>query len=217
MTGDAHAVEEKLRCWFPEPAFVRASAIGEHPILPEEQEQVARAVRHRREEFATGRWLCRQGLQGFGLPDRPIGVGRLLNPLFPETVTGTISHDGDVCAVVVARRDSLAAKGIGIDLMSLPHRADRVARVERMFVTHPNELAAMANFDVAVEPAMLLFSLKEAAIKAMSHLLNDFIDMREVEIRRDATLSLRFRGQLISAELMAAVAGTYLVTGAKVR
>jgi len=216
-SSDADAIEGLLKRWFPEPAFVKAAIIGDHPLLPQEQERIARAVQRRREEFATGRWLCRQGLRGFGLPDQPIGVGRLLNPLFPETVTGTISHDGEICAVALVRRSDLAGKGIGIDLMSLRQRAGRMAKLERMFVTHPGELAVMASFGVAVEPGMLLFSLKEAAIKAMSHLLRDFIDMREVEVARDGTLALRFGGRTIDAELMAGVAGGYLVTGARTR
>ena len=96
-------VEHALRGWFPSDTFVKVARIDDYAMLPEEQALVARAVDRRRREFATGRWLSREGLRHFGLPERPIMMGRLRNPLWPESVIGTISHDGDLCAVALRR------------------------------------------------------------------------------------------------------------------
>ena len=94
---------------------------------------------------------------------------------------GTLSHDGELCAVALRRVG--AVRGIGIDLMSLAERAGRVGDLAPMFVTGTGEMDSIATLNVPADPAMLLFSLKEAAIKALSFRLNDFIDMRAIEIR----------------------------------
>nr|QEO74730.1 4'-phosphopantetheinyl transferase [uncultured bacterium] len=110
-----------LTRWLPHETYVQAARIDHYPVLPEELALVADAVERRRREFVTGRWLARAGLRQFGLPDRPILMGRLRNPLWPDGVLGTLSHDGELCAVALRRAG--AVRGIGIDLMSLAERA----------------------------------------------------------------------------------------------
>ncbi|HEY0837553.1 MAG TPA: 4'-phosphopantetheinyl transferase superfamily protein [Azospirillum sp.] len=214
-TGGAERIEARLRGWFPGRAFVKAAAIGDHPILPEEQALVVGAVPRRRHEFATGRWLSRQGLRHFGLPDRPVGMGRLRNPLWPDSIIGTISHDGAHCAVVLMERSGPVA-GIGIDLIALAQRAGRMEELTPMFVAGPGELDAVAALCDAVEPAMLLFSLKESVIKALAHRLTDFIDMRDIVFGWSDGLRVGVHGQDIGAAPFAATTGRYLVTAVTV-
>lgn len=215
VDGEAERIEHRLNGWFPDRAFVKAAAIGDHAILPEERALVANAVARRRHEFATGRWLAHQGLRHFGLPDRPIGMGRLRNPLWPDPVIGTITHDGAYCAVVMMERHGPAA-GIGIDLICVEQRAGRMEELAPMFVGGTGELDAVKGLSEAVEPAMLLFSLKESAIKALSHRFADFVDMRDIVFARPAGWRLSVHGQAVDAALFAAITGRYLVTAVKV-
>lgn len=217
LSRDIKLIEHSLKQWFPSQAFIKAAKIQGYPILPEEQALVANAVSSRQHEFATGRWLSRQGLQSFGLPDKPIKVGRLRNPLWPESVTGTISHDGDLCAVVLMQKRKYSEAGIGIDLVSLPQRAGRMDELVSMFMVNADELGSLAAFNLAVEPALLLFSIKESVIKAMSFQLDDFIDMRAIEIYAADKLRFRIAGNVVSADILAATAGNYLVTAVKGR
>jgi 4'-phosphopantetheinyl transferase EntD len=218
LAGEIGQVEHALRGWLPSDTFVKAAGIDDYPMLPEEQALMARAVDRRRREFATGRWLSRQGLRHFGLPDRPIMVGRLRNPLWPESVIGTISHDGDLCAVALRRDASVPAAGIGIDLVALSRsRADRMDELASMFVVEPGELSSVATLNVPVDPELLLFSLKESVIKAMVSRLDNFIDMRAIEIRRPDKFEVRMVDTVIPVDLFAAVAAGYLVTAASVR
>ena len=217
LAGDVAQAEACLTRWLPDETFVRAARIGDYPILPEEQALVADAVEKRRREFMTGRWLARAGLRHFGLPDQPLLVGRLRNPLWPDGMLGTLSHDGDLCAVALRRRTA-AVRGIGIDLILLAQRAGRMDELAPMFVTGAGEMDSIRTLDVAADPAMLLFSLKEAAIKALSFHLTDFIDMRDVEIRRPGDrFELRLSDGAIPADLFAAVTDRYLVTAAVIR
>lgn len=209
-------LQQSLGQWFPLPAFVKVARIAPYPILPEERALVANAVSRRQDEFASGRWLSRQGLRHFGLPDEPIGMGRLRNPIWPESVMGTISHDAGLCGVVLVQKPGHGERGIGIDLVSLPQRAGRMDELAPMFVAHAGELEAMATFAAAVDPALLLFSLKESVIKALTFRLDDFIDMRAIEIRPADAASVAISGQAARADLLAATAGNFLVTAARV-
>lgn len=206
---DLEELEACLQCWFPSPAFVKVAPIGAYPILPEESAIVARAVPRRQEEFATGRWLSRQGLRSLGFPDAPIGVGRLRNPVWPPAVTGTISHDGDLCAVALIHRSGTPA-GIGLDLVHLPGRNGRIEQLASVFVASAGELAAVAAFRLPVEPALLLFSLKESIVKAVSAYVGDFIDLRSIEIHRGPIPTLG--GIRLDAEMHAAATPGYLVS-----
>ncbi|MGZ3972266.1 MAG: hypothetical protein ACXVJM_20805, partial [Mucilaginibacter sp.] len=80
------AIEDILRSWFSEKAFIKASRIQFYPLLDAEKILIADAVISRQKEFSTGRWLARQGLQQFGLPIEPIKMGKLRNPLWPDSL-----------------------------------------------------------------------------------------------------------------------------------
>lgn len=213
---DIEQIESRLKQWFPSQAFIKAAKTQAYPILPEEQALVANAVSSRQHEFASGRWLARQGLQLFGLPDQPINIGRLRNPLWPASVIGTLSHDGELCAVVLMQKHQHSEAGIGIDLLSLSRKTGKMDELAPMFMADTDELGAMAAFNVAVDPALLLFSVKESVIKALSFQLDDFIDMRAIEICRADKLSVRLCGATVNADIFAAITANYLVTAAKV-
>jgi len=215
LSRDIEQIEHSLKQWFPSQAFTKAAKIQDYPILPEEQALVANAVSSRQHEFATGRWLSRQGLQSFGLPDRPIKMGRLRNPLWPESVTGTISHDGELCAVVLMQEPQCNEAGIGIDLVALTQRTGRMDELAPMFMANADELSAMAAFNLAVDPALLLFSVKESVVKAMSFQQDDFIDMRAIEVHHADKLRFSISGNLVSADIVAATTGNYLLTAVK--
>jgi enterobactin synthetase component D len=216
-SADIAWIERALARWLPKPAFVKAAVIGDHPILAEEQALVANAVDRRRWEFATGRWLARQGLRHFGLPERAIDMGRLRGPLWPEGVLGTITHDGALGAVALVQRRDVPERGIGIDLVSLSRRAARMQDMASMFVAGPCEIAAMAALEVRVDPALLLFSLKESAVKALAFQLEDFVDLRAIEVRRSGRLELSIAGKSVDAGMFAAATDTYLLTAVRIR
>ncbi len=74
----------------------------------------------------------------------------------------------------------------------------------------------METMNIAADPAVILFSVKESIIKAMSSQLNDFIDMRAIKVGYTDNLYFRISGNTVDAHVMAAVAGDYLVTAVKV-
>jgi len=130
-------------------------------LWAEERASAPGAAPRRLRELAAGRHCAREALGALGfaavaLPQRPDR-----RPAWPAGAVGSISHSGDYCAAVVARRADCA--GIGLD-------AERWGRVRpeiwRRIATAP-ELAWLERLgDDADRWATRLFSAKEAFYKA---------------------------------------------------
>ncbi len=209
-------IEDTFKQWFPGQAFIQAAKIQSYPLLVEEQVLVANAVISRQQEFSTGRWLARQGMQEFGLPSTAIKVGKLRNPLWTESIIGSITHDSGYCVVVLMKKQRHGEKGIGIDLVGLAQRAAQIEGLEGMIVANDKELEAVEIFDLKINPALLLFSLKESLLKALTFYLDDFIDLRSIEISCLNKLFVTVCGNTVVADIFAAKSGNYLITTAKV-
>lgn len=83
-------------------------------LLDEEAAFVARAIDKRRREFAAGRRAARRALAGLGHPPQALLQGPHRSPVWPDGVTGSISHDAGFAIAAVARQGNIA--GIGVDL-----------------------------------------------------------------------------------------------------
>jgi 4'-phosphopantetheinyl transferase EntD len=213
--AEAARIERLIRPWFPTGCFVAAAPIEDRPLPAAEQAHVARAVERRRREFATGRWLARAGLRALGRPEVAIGVGALREPLWPDGIEGSISHDGDWCAVVLAARRPGSPVGLGLDTIAVPARRGRMADIAPMFVAHPHELDVAAGFDLPVEPEMVCFALKEAAIKAVRGRLRGFVDMRRIGLAQPGSPQpVTILGHPVAMRLNAGLAGDRLFAGA---
>lgn len=213
---DVAAIEDILRSWFSDKAFIKASKIQLYPVLDAEKILVADAVINRQKEFSTGRWLARQGLQQFGLPIEPIKIGKLRNPLWPDSLLGSITHDAECCAVVLVQKQAHNGLGIGIDLVALSQRAGKLDGLESMIVANMLELDAVSKLNLALEPALLLFSIKESVIKALSFYLDDFIDMRLIEVFYTNKILFKLSGCLITGDVFAAITQNYLLTAVNI-
>jgi enterobactin synthetase component D len=213
---DAAGIEALLKTWFSGKTFIKASQIELYPLLDDEQVLVANAVLSRQKEFSTGRWLARQGLQQFGLPIQPIKTGRLRNPLWPDSLLGSISHDADCCAVVLAQKKDHSGLGIGIDLVALS-RASRLDGLDSLVAADAKELDAVSQLNLALDPVLLLFSIKESVIKALSFYLDDFIDMRSIEVCYANKIAFKLSGCLITGDVFAAITQNYLLTAVNIR
>ena len=132
-------------------------------LAPVERAAVARAVRKRQREFATGRVLLRQLL---GRPDG-IGVADGRAPQWPAGFCGSLAHD-DRCAVA-AVTDDPSIRALGIDVEpTVP-----LGRELAVLILRPDEGALDAH---------LAFSLKEAAYKAWSALGGRLLDHLDVRV-----------------------------------
>lgn len=190
------------------PAILPAGAVGaevvEAPgeglvagLYAEELSAIADASEGRRREFAAGRACARRALELLGVALGPLPVGADGAPVWPDGVVGSITHKGDYRAAAVARSSDFAGLGIDAELDApLPAGVlERIASpaevcaVERLLSERPG-----AHWD------RLLFSAKEATVKAAAPLGPGPVGLRAVEVRfaidmRSFAGSVRFAGE----------------------
>lgn len=112
------------------------------------------ATPQRRAEFAAGRIAAMAGMQALGLPAAAVPMGADRAPLWPNGLTGSITHTRTVCLAAVARGGCI---GIDLELENAvgPDLWDEILTL--------NERLA-----VEADPALatIIFCAKEAIYKA---------------------------------------------------
>ena len=81
-------------------------------LFPEEEVQVAESAPKRRAEYASVRACARQALARLGLPESPLPRGERGAPVWPEGVTGSMTHCTGYRAAAVAWTSSLDSLGV---------------------------------------------------------------------------------------------------------
>jgi 4'-phosphopantetheinyl transferase EntD len=154
--------------------------VDEVPALaPEEAAAVARAVASRQREFAVGRWCARRALSAMGVPPAAIPVGPHRAPVWPDGVTGSISHDEHWCIAGVARQDRWSGLGVDTELV------DRVRLDMAPQLCTPGERARWFDDVPCADPVERLarvFSIKEAAFKVLFPIFAQWIDFHHAEV-----------------------------------
>ena len=162
-------------------AFESRGIVSAEALLPEEAAYVTRAAPKRVREFAAGRACARRALAELEITDFPLRMGADREPLWPPDVTGSITHTGDYCGVVVARTSLVAA--IGVDA----ERRDAVnAELWRHIATREERalLGSLADAH-ARERASLLFSAKESFFKCQYYLTRQWLNFTDVSVSVD--------------------------------
>jgi len=140
-------------------------------LLAAEIEFTSRMVEKRRRDFTHGRFCAREALRALGQPESAIRVGKDREPLWPEGITGSISHSGAVAIATVARKSDLLA--IGVDIESAdPLEADILKMVCRPGESSINDR----------DRGKLLFSIKESIYKCIFPQVNFFVDFQEMQV-----------------------------------
>ncbi|MEQ8293375.1 MAG: 4'-phosphopantetheinyl transferase superfamily protein [Roseovarius sp.] len=147
----------------------------------EEETTLARANDKRRREFRAGRTAAREAMQEMGLPPLAIPADETRAPVWPEPVTGSITHNETLCIAVIAERRNVPGIGVDIeeatpldpelfpDICTLPERAWLSLQTE--------ETRGML--------AKLIFSAKECAYKCQFPLSRTFLEFHDLEITAD--------------------------------
>lgn len=168
------------------PVFVASGGfIATDSPFPQEQQLAANAVASRRAEFFSGRHFARLALRQINCADAPILRGEKGNPLWPENVLGSISHDLEHVVVAVTAAGSL--RGFGLDLVLDPARVD--SSLEYL-IARSEELNLLYRFAPDAPALALVFSLKESVVKALSPSIDRYLDFMDMELSlKDGRLS----------------------------
>lgn len=133
------------------------------------------AITRRAREFAAGRRAARQaaGRVGLALDRLPMGADRA--PVWPDGMTGSISHSDRLCLAIVGPS---SGGTIGLDLepdaLLDPGLWDTILR--------PAEIAALPEGEEAGSAALAVFAAKEAAYKAQYPLTKRLFGFHDLEV-----------------------------------
>jgi 4'-phosphopantetheinyl transferase EntD len=169
---------------FPADVAVAWGEIGDATaeLLPDEAPLVARAVAKRQREFARGRTCARQALAGLGFERVSVLVGEAREPLWPNGVVGSITHDNTLCVVAVGRAERYV--GLGVDVE--PEGALTPEVAERIWSPAEAERAETVAALTAGSAARLVFSAKEAFYKCQYPLTRSYLGFHDVEVELGA-------------------------------
>lgn len=157
-----------------------------HGLHPLERALVAHAVDVRKAEFGDARWCAHQALKKLDRDTgEPILRGERGMPLWPASVSGSLTHTDGLRAAVVAPR--LLVRSMGLDAeIAEPLPEGVLGSISRV-----SELAQLDYLkDKGVECAdRLLFCAKEATYKAWFPLTRRWLgfEQAEIDIRDDGT------------------------------
>jgi 4'-phosphopantetheinyl transferase EntD len=163
-------------------------------ITPREAELVARAVDKRKREFATARALAREAMARVGRHDVEILSADDRSPIWPEGITGSISHCDTRAVVAIGARAHVGTVGVDVE-----HR-DELKRELWKTVFLADEIAALdARFDPAARGrmALALFSAKEALYKAQHPWSSRFMGFHELRVELAPDAGAAERGTLV--------------------
>ena len=173
-----------LRELFPQGALTAELRGGGDPraLYPEEARYLQRAVRKRAEEFAAGRLCARLLLREFGIQNFPIEIGAHRQPLWPESMVGSITHTTGFCAAVAAPKKCLRSVGIDTEITGSV-KAD----LWRSICT-PAETAWLRSLPdpAQLAAATLIFSAKEAFYKCQFPLTQERLGFHDVSVELPA-------------------------------
>jgi 4'-phosphopantetheinyl transferase EntD len=168
---------------------VRRIRNGDELLLaPAELDGISHSVVTVRRASGAGRDLARELCARLGVFVAAIPRGADRAPEWPREVVGSISHDASFAAAVVGHARDFG--GLGCDIEPI----ERLTGGIRSIVGTPAELAQFRDMKAAVK---LLFSIKEAAFKAVYSRDRMFLDHRAITVDRNERTAVTSYGRRV--------------------
>ena len=183
--------ESYLHAWLKDVTNMRIAVclrdIASHENIPvAESILVKNTVPKRQSEFIAGRICVHILLDKFGVSNQFIGRGPKGEPLLPLGFEGSISHDGN--RAVAALTNQKTIKGIGLDLIDLSRINTDLPLLligtdsEITLVSRYLSKQSVPNIDFK-KMGLILFSLKESAVKVISPNIDHYIDLIDLKLQ----------------------------------
>ena len=181
------------------------------PLLTEEATLMHGASPERLREFTIARSCARRALAKLGFPSLPILRGSFREPLWPDSVVGSITHSRGYYAVAVARRERLISIGIDAEVnQPLPRGVLEIIACDE----EVDRLNSQHCQSVCWERA--LFSAKESVFKAWFPITGRWLGFEDVTVNFKSENN-RFRARflaekpIVDGRLMASFDGKIIV------
>lgn len=147
-------------------------------LYPEELNIIHKAIDKRRNEFSTGRFCIRKALSLLKTPATMILQKKNGEPVWPENITGSVSHSFNWAGAAAAKADEIYATGVDIETIA------RISKniLKRISTVKENALLQKKNAEESQIYAALVFSAKEAFYKALSSRYPKILKFRDISI-----------------------------------
>lgn len=129
-------------------------------------------------EFSTGRYCARRTLGPLGLAKHDILIGDNREPLWPNGVTGSISHCDNLVGAVTA--STTKVKALGLDIEIIGKVGTEIWNL--VFTYNEQEFLRGSNPQNSELYSTIIFSAKECFYKLQFPITRRYIDFKEVEI-----------------------------------
>jgi 4'-phosphopantetheinyl transferase EntD len=163
-------------------------------LSPEEFKIIEATSNKRQQEFSTGRMCAKIALAAIDVHDISILTGDNREPIWPDSIIGSISHCRDLAGAVVSSSPQISSIGFDVENIK-PLKND----ISRIICTEKEKNLIKEQNDYPYETIVLLhFSIKEAVFKciyAESHIRIGFKDQqlfrdsstKQIEVKLDPT------------------------------
>lgn len=148
-----------------------------------EESELGRTVDERLSEFQLGRFCARTALTQLGFDWLPIPIGPSREPVWPQCVTGSITHCNGYVAAAVAWSSAYCSLGIDAE-HNLPLPGEVLSAV--LTPEEVNAINALPNAGIHWD--RLLFSAKECVFKAWFPRRRSWLEFHECSIRLNPKL-----------------------------
>jgi 4'-phosphopantetheinyl transferase EntD len=130
------------------------------------------------QDFTRGRACAHRALGELGIRDFSLLAGQKREPIWPQGITGSITHTAGFAAAVVARRADIASLGVDCEII------ESVDEELWERICTPTEQARLARLPVVERrrQAALTFAAKEAFYKCQFALSHEWVGFEDVNI-----------------------------------
>jgi 4'-phosphopantetheinyl transferase EntD len=147
-------------------------------LFPAEAEYVRGAVPKRVREFAAGRMCARRAMAEYGFPDFILRVATGREPMWPQSLVGSISHTTGFCVAVVGPASDWWGLGIDTEILGAPPPDIWPT------ICGPGEMEWCEGLpaDERAAAVTMVFAAKEAVYKCQYPLTGEWLDFHDLRV-----------------------------------
>ena len=162
-------------------SVVAAELIGPAPralLTPSELKSISHCAEKRIQDFTRGRACAHRALSELGIRNFSLLAGERRDPLWPDGISGSITHTAGFAAAVAAPRSGIASVGIDCEII------ESVDEELWSRICTPTEQARLMSMPVTERgrQAALIFAAKEAFYKCQFPVSRQWVGFEDVDI-----------------------------------
>jgi 4'-phosphopantetheinyl transferase EntD len=147
-------------------------------LTSSELQSISHCADKRIQDFTRGRACAHRVLSELGIPDFSLLAGEQREPIWPDGITGSITHTAGFAAAVAAPRSGIASVGVDCEIV------ESVDEELWSRICTPTEQARLARVPLAERgrQAALIFAAKEAFYKCQFPVSREWVGFEDVDI-----------------------------------